>query len=537
MWGKLLRSLFLLLSFSSIAQTITDIQIQNARATGYAIIAAKNPGVRFSVMVIPWDKEKTLEQNANNQINPYWHAQCAVKGNYFDQPFDGANFSAYSSVVTSQEEFDLYKSTGTQWWIVCSTLPAFSVGAGESFSTAYTITSYSPLLTLKRDTNTGGYIQGIQSKLADGTNNWYFGNWDADKWVVSKGDYSKPLFMIRDNGNIGIGSNDFFQKLNINGGIGFTNFNSFDKKLYSPDDGTLEWMTHDWAAMPAFAVSHQGNKRILLSVKGNSYINTNGNVGIGTATPLATLDVNGNGIFNQRDSDYTHIRLGHNINDNIISDNSSSKYYGGGYFFRVHNETIPHKYIDALFLGENGNIGVGAKALNHKFEVSGNASINGILFVQGADLKLGMGDGRDQGTLVEQRALVHGSADQLWVNYGGDFEGGTKIGNGIILKNSGDSAFQGKIEAKELKVTTTPTADFVFDERYDLPKLETVEKHIKEKKHLPEVASAKEMEKNGVNVGDFQIKLLQKIEELTLYVIEQNKKIQALQTEIKELKK
>ncbi|MFK7112825.1 hypothetical protein V3468_00050 [Flavobacterium oreochromis] len=438
MWGKLLRSLFLLLSFSSIAQTITDIQIQNARATGYAIIAAKNPGVRFSVMVIPWDKEKTLEQNANNQINPYWHAQCAVKGNYFDQPFDGANFSAYSSVVTSQEEFDLYKSTGTQWWIVCSDLPSFSVSGG------------SPVAS-----------------------------------VIRK-DYGSP--------NAGA--------LDFGDGTGWK-FNFRRKK----DNVNL--------------VTFQDN----------------GLVGIGTATPLATLDVNGNGIFNQRDSDYTHIRLGHNINDNIISDNSSSKYYGGGYFFRVHNETIPHKYIDALFLGENGNIGVGAKALNHKLEVSGNASINGILFVQGADLKLGMGDGRDQGTLVEQRALVHGSADQLWVNYGGDFEGGTKIGNGIILKNSGDSAFQGKIEAKELKVTTTPTADFVFDERYDLPKLETVEKHIKEKKHLPEVASAKEMEKNGVNVGDFQIKLLQKIEELTLYVIEQNKKIQALQTEIKELKK
>ncbi|MEG1667795.1 hypothetical protein [Chryseobacterium sp.] len=94
-----------------------------------------------------------------------------------------------------------------------------------------------------------------------------------------------------------------------------------------------------------------------------------------------------------------------------------------------------------------------------------------------------------------------------------------------------------KLEAKEIKVTLTPTADFVFAEDYDLPKLEDVEKHIKEKKHLPEVASAKQMEKEGVNVGEFQIKLLQKIEELTLYTIEQNKLIKEQQKRIETLEK
>ncbi|WP_336686664.1 hypothetical protein [Chryseobacterium bernardetii] len=94
-----------------------------------------------------------------------------------------------------------------------------------------------------------------------------------------------------------------------------------------------------------------------------------------------------------------------------------------------------------------------------------------------------------------------------------------------------------KIEAKEVKVTITPTADFVFEENYNLPKLEDIEKQIKEKKHLPEIASAKEMEKNGVNIGEFQIKLLQKIEELTLYSIEQNKQLKSQSEEIKELKR
>jgi hypothetical protein len=94
---------------------------------------------------------------------------------------------------------------------------------------------------------------------------------------------------------------------------------------------------------------------------------------------------------------------------------------------------------------------------------------------------------------------------------------------------NGNAALQGKFEAKEVKVTLTPTADFVFDEEYKLPELDEVEKHIKEKKHLPEIASAAQMEKEGVNIGEFQIKLLQKIEELTLYTIEQNKQLKKLQ--------
>lgn len=94
---------------------------------------------------------------------------------------------------------------------------------------------------------------------------------------------------------------------------------------------------------------------------------------------------------------------------------------------------------------------------------------------------------------------------------------------------NGNTAVHGKLEAKEIKVTTTPTADFVFEADYNLPKLEDVEKHIQEKKHLPEIASAEEMQKEGVNVGEFQIKLLQKIEELTLYIIIQEKRIKELE--------
>ena len=105
----------------------------------------------------------------------------------------------------------------------------------------------------------------------------------------------------------------------------------------------------------------------------------------------------------------------------------------------------------------------------------------------------------------------------------------------FTINRNGHASLEGKLEAKEVKVTLTPTADFVFEEDYNLPKLEEVEKYIKDKKHLPEITSAKEMEKEGVNIGEFQIKLLQKIEELTLYSIEQNKQMKEQAERIKKL--
>ncbi|MFC1616814.1 hypothetical protein ACFL2K_01185 [Candidatus Margulisiibacteriota bacterium] len=79
-------------------------------------------------------------------------------------------------------------------------------------------------------------------------------------------------------------------------------------------------------------------------------------------------------------------------------------------------------------------------------------------------------------------------------------------------------------------------SDFVFEDDYNLMPLAEVENKIKEQKHLPGIPSEAEVKKNGVSVGEMQAKLLQKIEELTLYVIEQNKKINIQAEEIKELK-
>ena len=102
---------------------------------------------------------------------------------------------------------------------------------------------------------------------------------------------------------------------------------------------------------------------------------------------------------------------------------------------------------------------------------------------------------------------------------------------------SGNALLNGKFECREVFVTQTPTADFVFEEDYNLRSLEEVETFVKTEKHLPEIASAEEMELNGLNINEFQIQLLQKIEELTLYSIELNKKFKELSEQVSEIRR
>ncbi len=84
---------------------------------------------------------------------------------------------------------------------------------------------------------------------------------------------------------------------------------------------------------------------------------------------------------------------------------------------------------------------------------------------------------------------------------------------------------EGKVVAKEIFVTIDNWADFVFDENYELPTIEYLENFIKENGHLPDIPKEEEIIKNGVNLGEMQAKLLQKIEELTLYIIQLKKEI------------
>lgn len=107
--------------------------------------------------------------------------------------------------------------------------------------------------------------------------------------------------------------------------------------------------------------------------------------------------------------------------------------------------------------------------------------------------------------------------------------------NGQIKGNKLDVA--GTIRAQEVKIEATGWSDFVFAKDYQLPSLSDVEKHISENGTLPDIPSEQEVLANGIDVGTMQAKLLQKIEELTLYVIELKKENEAQNKLIQQLLK
>lgn len=124
----------------------------------------------------------------------------------------------------------------------------------------------------------------------------------------------------------------------------------------------------------------------------------------------------------------------------------------------------------------------------------------------------------------------------LEVNGGAYFNG--DIGIGTTDTFGYKLAVNGTIGAKEIVVETTSAwPDYVFASDYELRSLDEVENYIEENQHLPDVPSAAEVEESGISLGEMNATLLQKVEELTLYIIQQQKELDALKKEVKNLKK
>lgn len=115
--------------------------------------------------------------------------------------------------------------------------------------------------------------------------------------------------------------------------------------------------------------------------------------------------------------------------------------------------------------------------------------------------------------------------NKMWLDRLGNLGIGIKDTEGYKL------AVAGKVVAEEVKIAIQANwPDFVLKKDYNLPTIKEVEKQIKEKGHLKDIPSAKEVDKNGICLGEMNAKLLQKIEELTLYTIAQEKEISKLKS-------
>ncbi|MNK88861.1 hypothetical protein D3C87_1088450 [compost metagenome] len=223
-------------------------------------------------------------------------------------------------------------------------------------------------------------------------------------------------------------------------------------------------------------------------------------------------------------------------------DNSGDKkhqlnFNNGGIFYRnaYPLDSKWGKWRQILMTNDNGNVGIGTETPLEALDISGNivlrnyqnvgAKGNTIFFSSyGADLHgpqirsyLAYADGENSRMGLVLSSYSKGYGDELFI-----MDGNVGIGE-INPKNKLD--VNGTIHSQEVKVDMNNWSDFVFKKEYAVPTLEEVEKHITEKGHLENIPNEEEVLKNGINLGEMNAKLLQKIEEMTLYIIEQNKQI------------
>ncbi len=304
-----------------------------------------------------------------------------------------------------------------------------------------------------------------------------------------------------------------------------------------------------------------------------------GEVGIGTPSPLAKLHIVGGGDAGTGFGNNGFIMLGETTSNasNMVIDNNeivarsgvvagtlflqnnggdlsigarttinangeALKINGVNPFIQLYQNGVAKSFIQQssndLRVGVNGgnltldgvNVGVGTNAPVSKFHVAGRGLFRGageVLAIDGtSNPNIGF---YNNGTF---KSFISQSASELYIgvnNANLRFDAPQIIVGGGVAANGYKLSIRGKIICEEMKVQLTGSwPDYVFDANYKRRTLTELGDFIKTNRHLPNIPPAAEIEKGGFDVGDMQKRMMEKIEELTLYILDQQKQIDEL---------
>ncbi|WP_299189857.1 tail fiber protein [uncultured Aquimarina sp.] len=300
-------------------------------------------------------------------------------------------------------------------------------------------------------------------------------------------------------------------------------------------------------------------------------VKADGRTGIGTMNPKSLLELNAS------TSGDAVLRIEADTNNSNEANNARLELYQDGALhgaflgfddswggtapdnlFRIVTRSGGvNNYNNFIINPSTSNIGIGISNPEETLHVKGTTTIDGDIgeITEGAHWHTGKHtlelQNRDAGDVVlsfhragyTNAAIKHPTTGGIAFSATGGFDQ-----THMYLKTNGylgigtttpdaKLAVNGNIHTKEVKVDLIGWADYVFKEDYNLPTLQEVEDHITTKGHLINIPSAAEVAENGIHLGEMNAKLLEKIEELTLYTIEQEKKLYTQQKEIEVLKK
>ncbi|HVI49031.1 MAG TPA: hypothetical protein VM802_29465 [Chitinophaga sp.] len=284
----------------------------------------------------------------------------------------------------------------------------------------------------------------------------------------------------------------------------------------------------------------------------------NGNIGIGTITPPYKLSIWETDVtkFNMIGMQHTGIpnslfligAADNNYpvlaqrNGNVI-ESYTDLHLGAALTGKIFFETARggSEAPIRMVIANNGYVGIGTLSPYTKLDVSGYARFGaaGLGYTMH-----GEGNAQAAGWVGFYKAdntrlgYIGSSASDMY--YVAENNARHVFTGGHVWIATPDAEFvvNGKVTAKRVRVTQAmPWPDFVFEKNYTLPSLYDVENYINQNKHLPDIPSQQEVAAEGIDLGEMNRKLLQKVEELTLYIIELKKESAKQSARIEELEK